>query len=252
MLGSAGRRRDRPRGRSTISRTSRCDRSHAMRTWGCESGTLETVGRTYVLTAGAAAMKSSPTFPTQVLDRLSAVEHVGDRALRVEGARGLPSRERGRPLVAARATDPLARKPRAPARARAPIAHVLGRTEGDRDLRFGERSARFSSRAPRPVSYVCNGLKAFQTSQPHGAHGRAPAAHRGGPRDVCCGRERRSRRRPGPIQHPDAELIPVFDDELVLCGEPSSPVRKARPYPPAGSLPDDRLISSTARPAITS
>jgi len=132
--------------------------------------------------------------------RLQGLERELEVELFVRGARGMTLTDAGRALL------PYAQRA---------IAQVLEGQKAVVDLRSGKTGELFIAAAPAVSTYVLPAiLKSFQTSHP-----RVRIGVRTGHteevlemvlrREVDLGVGR-------PIRHPDAELIPVFDDELVL------------------------------------
>ena len=132
--------------------------------------------------------------------RLQGLERELEVKLFVRGARGMTLTDAGRALL------PYAQRA---------IAQVLEGQKAVVDLRSGKTGELFIAAAPAVSTYVLPAiLKSFQTSHP-----RVRIGVRTGHteevlemvlrREVDLGVGR-------PIRHPDAELIPVFDDELVL------------------------------------
>jgi DNA-binding transcriptional LysR family regulator len=108
------------------------------------------------------------------------------------------------------------------------------------DLRSGKIGALFIAAAPAVSTYVLpTVLKSFQISHPHVRMG-VRTGHTEEVlemvlrREVDLGVGR-------PIQHPDAELIPLFDDELVLVVSRHHPFAQ-RDRIRLHQLADDRLI----------
>ena len=132
--------------------------------------------------------------------RLQGLERELEVELFVRGARGMTLTDAGRALL------PYAQRA---------IAQVLEGQKAVVDLRSGKTGELFIAAAPAVSTYVLPAiLKSFQTSHP-----RVRIGVRTGHteevlemvlrREVDLGVGR-------PIRHPDAELIPVFDDDLVL------------------------------------
>jgi len=132
--------------------------------------------------------------------RLQGLERELEVKLFVRGARGMALTDAGRALL------PYAQRA---------LAQVLEGQKAVVDLRSGKTGELFIAAAPAVSTYVLPAiLKSFQTSHP-----RVRIGVRTGHteevlemvlrREVDLGVGR-------PIRHPDAELIPVFDDELVL------------------------------------
>jgi len=120
------------------------------------------------------------------------------------------------------------------------IAQVLDGQKAVNDLRSGKVGELFIAAAPAVSTYVLPSvLKSFQTSHPHVRMG-VRTGHTEEvlamvlQREVHVGVGR-------PIQHPDAELIPVFDDELVLVVSRHHPFTH-RDRIRLQELAEDRLI----------
>src|SRR5437870_5753949 len=132
--------------------------------------------------------------------RLQGLERELGVDLFVRGARGMTLTDAGRALL------PYAQRA---------IAQVLEGQKAVDDLRLGKVGQLFIAAAPAVSTYVLPALlKAFQTTHPNVRMG-VRTGHTEEVlemvlrREVDLGVGR-------PIQHQDAELIPVFDDELVL------------------------------------
>src|SRR6267154_6892700 len=132
--------------------------------------------------------------------RLQGLERELSVALFVRAARGMTLTDAGRALL------PYAQRA---------IAQVLDGQKALEDLRSGKVGELFIAAAPAVSTYVLPSvLKSFQTSHPQVRMG-VRTGHTEEVLDMVLRREvdigvgR-------PIQHPDVELIPVFDDELVL------------------------------------
>ena len=157
--------------------------------------------------------------------RLQGLERELGVDLFVRGARGMTLTDAGRALL------PYAQRA---------IAHVLDGQKAIEDLRSGKIGELFIAAAPAVSTYVLpTVLKAFQTSHPHVRMG-VRTGHTEEVlemvlrREVDLGVGR-------PIQHPDAELIPVFDDELVLVVSRHHPFAR-RDRIRLQELAEDRLI----------
>ncbi|TMC68799.1 MAG: LysR family transcriptional regulator [Chloroflexi bacterium] len=132
--------------------------------------------------------------------RLQGLERELEVKLFVRGARGMALTDAGRALL------PYAQRA---------LAQVLEGQKAVVDLRSGKTGELFIAAAPAVSTYVLPAiLKSFQTSHPRVRMG-VRTGHTEEVlemvlrREVDLGVGR-------PIRHPDAELIPVFDDELVL------------------------------------
>src|SRR5919197_3856130 len=157
--------------------------------------------------------------------RLQGLERELDVDLFVRGARGMTLTDAGRALL------PYAQRA---------LAQVLDAQKAIEDLRSGKTGELFIAAAPAVSTYVLPAiLKSFQTSHPEVRMG-VRTGHTEEvlamvlQREVDLGVGR-------PIRHPDAELIPLFDDELVLV------VSRHHPFAKHGrvrlqELRDDRLI----------
>src|SRR5881409_1053046 len=157
--------------------------------------------------------------------RLEGLERELEVDLFVRGARGMTLTDAGRALL------PYAQRA---------IAHVLDGQKAIEDLRSGKIGELFIAAAPAVSTYVLpTVLKSFQTSHPHVRMG-VRTGHTEEVlemvlrREVDLGVGR-------PIRHPDAELIPVFDDELVLVVSRHHPFAR-RDRIRLQELADDRLI----------
>ena len=132
--------------------------------------------------------------------RLQGLERELGVELFVRAARGMTLTDAGRALL------PYAQRA---------IAQVLEGHKAVDDLRSGKTGELFIAAAPAVSTYVLPAiLKSFQTSHPHVRMG-VRTGHTEEVLDMVLRREVHlglGR----PIRHPDAELIPVFDDELVL------------------------------------
>src|SRR5204862_5340307 len=143
----------------------------------------------------------------------------------VRGARGMTLTDAGRALL------PYAQRA---------MAQVVDGEKAVEDLRSGKIGELFIAAAPAVSTYVLPAvLKSFQTSHPQVRMG-VRTGHTEEVlemvlrREVDLGVGR-------PIQHPDAELIPVFDDELVLVVSRHHPFAR-RDRIRLQELADDRLI----------
>jgi DNA-binding transcriptional LysR family regulator len=157
--------------------------------------------------------------------RLQGLERELGADLFVRGARGMTLTDAGRALL------PYAQRA---------LAQVLDGQKAVDDLRSGKIGELFIAAAPAVSTYVLPTiLKSFQTSHPHVRMG-VRTGHTEEVlemvlrRDVDIGLGR-------PIQHPDAELIPLFDDELVLVVSRHHPFAH-RDRIRLQELADDRLI----------
>jgi DNA-binding transcriptional LysR family regulator len=157
--------------------------------------------------------------------RLQGLERELEAELFVRGARGMALTDAGRALL------PYAQRA---------MAQVLEGQKAVQDLRSGKVGELFIAAAPAVSTYVLPAiLKSFQTSHPQVRMG-VRTGHTEEVlemvlrRDVHLGVGR-------PIRHPDAELIPVFDDELVLVVSRHHPFAQ-RDRIRLQELADDRLI----------
>src|SRR5213594_2086025 len=157
--------------------------------------------------------------------RLQGLEGELGVDLFVRGARGMTLTDAGRALL------PYAQRV---------IAQVLAGQKAVEDLRSGKIGELFIAAAPAVSTYVLPAvLKSFQTSHPQVRMG-VRTGHTEEVlemvlrREVDLGVGR-------PIQHPDAELFPVFDDELVLVVSRHHPFAR-RDRIRLQELADDRLI----------
>src|SRR5437870_3839751 len=172
---------------------------------------------------------------TALAARLQGLERELGVELFVRAARGMTLTDAGRALL------PYAQRV---------IAQVLDGQKAIEDLRSGKIGELFIAAAPAVSTYVLPAvLKSFQTSHPQVRMG-VRTGHTEEVlemvlrREVDLGVGR-------PIQHPDAELIPVFDDELVLVVSRHHPFARRDRI----RLRSSRTIgssSSIARPATTS
>jgi DNA-binding transcriptional LysR family regulator len=132
--------------------------------------------------------------------RLQGLERELGVELFVRAARGMTLTDAGRALL------PYAQRA---------IAQVLDGHKAVENLRSGKIGELFIAAAPAVSTYVLPAiLKSFQTSHPHVRMG-----VRTGHTEEVLGMVLRREVHLGvgrPIRHPDAELIPVFEDELVL------------------------------------
>jgi DNA-binding transcriptional LysR family regulator len=157
--------------------------------------------------------------------RLQGLERELGAKLFVRGPRGMTLTDAGRALL------PYAQRA---------MAQVLEGQKAVQDLRSGKVGELFIAAAPAVSTYVLPAiLKSFQTSHPQVRMG-VRTGHTEEVlemvlrRDVDLGVGR-------PIRHPDAELIPVFDDELVLVVSRHHPFAQ-RDRIRLQELADDRLI----------
>jgi DNA-binding transcriptional LysR family regulator len=157
--------------------------------------------------------------------RLQGLERELDVDLFVRGARGMTLTDAGRALL------PYAQRA---------LAQVLDAQKAIEDLRSGKTGELFIAAAPAVSTYVLPAiLKSFQTSHPEVRMG-VRTGHTEEvlamvlQREVDLGVGR-------PIRHPDAELIPLFDDELVLVVSRHHPFAQ-RDRIRLQELADDRLI----------
>jgi DNA-binding transcriptional LysR family regulator len=157
--------------------------------------------------------------------RLQGLERELGADLFVRSPRGMSLTDAGRALL------PYAQRA---------MAQVLEGQKAVEDLRSGKTGELFIAAAPAVSTYVLPSvLKAFQTSHPHVRMG-VRTGHTEEVlemvlrRDVDLGVGR-------PIQHPDVELIPVFDDELVLVVSRHHPFAK-RDRIRLQELAEERLI----------
>jgi DNA-binding transcriptional LysR family regulator len=157
--------------------------------------------------------------------RLQGLERELGVKLFVRGARGMTLTDAGRALL------PYAQRA---------IAQVLDGQRAVEELRAGTTGELFIAAAPAVSTYVLPSiLKSFQTSHPHVRMG-VRTGHTEEVlqmvlrREVDLGVGR-------PIRHPEAELIPVFDDELVLVVSRHHPFAR-RDRIRLQEIADDRLI----------
>jgi DNA-binding transcriptional LysR family regulator len=157
--------------------------------------------------------------------RLQGLERELGVDLFVRSARGMAITDAGRTLL------PYAQRA---------IAQVLDGQKAVEDLRAGKVGELFIAAAPAVSTYVLPSvLKSFQTSHPNVRMG-VRTGHTEEVlemvlrREVDLGVGR-------PIRHPDAELIPLFDDELVLVVSRHHAFA-ARDRIRLQELADDRLI----------